>query len=86
MKVTVTQDHINNGKPNSHLYCPIALAIKSIEGVLASAVSCTKASVISNDTYATLYTLPTEAQNFIHYFDRGWKVTPFEFEMKVGSW
>lgn len=29
MKIQVTQDHIDKGKPRRHYYCPIALAIRS---------------------------------------------------------
>lgn len=70
MKITVTQDHINNGKRHNCTDCPIALALQPYG--LSPSVG--PRSIIwrkFNGKYNTFYKgyLPIEAQNFIQMFD-----------------
>lgn len=76
MKVTVTQNHITDGKPGMFGSCPIALAIKDIA-----------TGYVSVSTHSAVYdshvwSLPVEAQDFVNAFDNNWPVQPFSFDLE----
>ena len=71
MKVKVTQEHINKGLKGSSCYCPIALAIGPNCVVQYSHIT------IGNKEYRT----PQAVFEFLHAFDNGLPVKPFEFEL-----
>lgn len=80
MKVTVTQDHIDNGVKHSTITCPIALATKDL---LDSVVSVGATEIHTWDSVTDdmdTYSMPAEAKRFIVEFDDGHPVLPFEFE------
>lgn len=81
MKITVTQDHINNGKKVNPASCPIALAVKELGYSFVSVgnTKCHFGQVI--DAGYRTFLLPEEAVEFVHAFDYNWPVNPFEFEM-----
>ncbi|QDK02061.1 hypothetical protein SEA_GIBBLES_104 [Gordonia phage Gibbles] len=80
MKVTVTQEHIDNGKPYEICNCPIALALKDkdFNHVEVSTIGMTA----SKDDELLYYTIPTVAKEFIKAFDDGQPVKPFTFEAR----
>lgn len=75
MKITVTQEDIEEGSPNDPCGCPIALAIgRAIQRIPAVHHKCI---IIRSKKYI----LPAEAQAFVHDFDNEVEVKPFEFEI-----
>ncbi|QEM41480.1 hypothetical protein SEA_FORZA_11 [Gordonia phage Forza] len=90
LTVTVTEDDIREGKKNSPLSCPIALAIRHSgpnvehacvgrEDVSVEWAPPTRASVRPRGEYR----MPKEASEFIHRVDNGLAVEPFEFTMTL---
>ncbi len=80
MLIKVTQEHIDQGKKGSRFKCPIGLAIK--ENPDMPYIQVTDAHVEIGYGIA-IYVLPVEAQRFIHNFDEGFPVQPFEFELPL---
>ena len=91
MKIQVTQSDIDSGKPEKVCLCPIALAIdRALRGhgydvqiveVERSCVDITYA--IAGCARWRAIELPLAARNFIKWFDFGYKVEPFEFELQL---
>lgn len=77
MKIKVTQDNIDCGHRGNSAECPIALAFKS---QTSKEEVCVDYDAIFFDEDKCLL-LPLEATNFIHNFDNGEEVAPFEFEI-----
>lgn len=87
IRIDVTQEHLNLGRPNSNHDCPIALAF-------IHAFPCREVQVETHEIYSTdrygndiVIPLPLEAQNFIERFDasertREW-VRPFALWLQV---
>ena len=81
MKVTVTQEHIDNGWAMDACKCPIALALKEMFPE-------TKIYVCGRDNPTTIridriiYEIPDKAIEFITDFDLSGHVEPFEFELE----
>lgn len=76
MKISLTQDDIDNGLPDDCEDCPVALAIKRV----------------NPDAYVTAYSheitidrvkfeVPLSVSVFINNFDDGRHVKPFEFDL-----
>lgn len=80
MKVTVTQEHINDGERYSPHSCPIALALGDnvswINRVSVGPSSFSIQHVFSEERYF----LPKEAMLFVKQFDSGKTVEPITFE------
>lgn len=89
MKVTVTQEHIDQGIIKSAHQCPIAQALKAKNK---------RSVIVGPDQFSFLghnplepwlqvdhYTLPKIAQKFIRQFDSGILVQPFEFTARKMS-
>lgn len=77
MKITVTAEDIEKGKPAAAEQCALALACRRAGLVNAS---------VDNDTidfWLGSAQLPASAQLFIEMFDGGLEVEPFEFELEV---
>ena len=75
--IKVEQEDINNGVRHSNNSCPIALAINRTLGV-----SCRV--TMEYISIGTLWAnLSGKARQFIHGFDRGFPVEPFEFEIEI---
>lgn len=78
--VTVTQDHIDKGERENGDYCPISLALNeqypAEPGAAKWWVGDDCAVRLHN---ASTYTLPGDAQEFIHEYDDGQPVQPFVF-------
>jgi hypothetical protein len=79
MKISVTQEHINNGLPRSPFCCPIALACEEA-GIEGPGVD--NRYIDGIDFHAAL---PPAASEFIENFDALRTVAPFEFEIDPGS-
>ena len=77
MRVKVEQSHIDSGVAVSACRCPIANALRDATGEQDISV-CSKWFVI--DGY-TVRDIPPEASAFVHGFDLGNPVEPFEFEL-----
>ena len=78
MRVIVKQEHIDKGLPYECTVCPIALALQEYTGQQWQVQVCTAYSPRTPTTY---YRLPPEASRFIHAFDKGEPVAPFEFDL-----
>ncbi|QGF20193.1 hypothetical protein SEA_SIXAMA_14 [Gordonia phage Sixama] len=90
LTIFVSEDHIREGKKNSALSCPIALAIKGSDQEIGyTCVGREDASVewwkASNSKLIRRgeYKLPKEAQTFVHNVDNGLPVEPFTFTMTL---
>lgn len=85
MKITVTQEDINNGKRADYQFCPIALALNRAFHTKSAEVNPSRAYVTRKKLWLfespALYFLPPEASNFVTTFDQGKPVAPFEFEL-----
>lgn len=77
MKIKVLQKDINLGEKGNGCNCPIARALNR---KFKKHFRVTPTS-ISNIHSRYLCSLPTAAQKFIHKFDNGRKVKPFQFEI-----
>lgn len=75
MKITITKEHINNGKIRSPWACPIALAAKDALDMESVSVG----NITINSIDKTYY-MPEEAVRFIRRFDVSLPVEPFAFE------
>ncbi len=78
MKITVTQQDIDKGRPGSHVACPLALAIQRVYPRKRIGVSGSLARV---GRYS--YTLPEVASEFVFRVDRHQGVKPFEFDLPL---
>ena len=80
IKVKVTKKDIANGKRSKCTKCPIALAIRRVQGCSTYMVS---SYSIYNRSYEYLCNLPKKAANFVSQFDDGNKVKPFSFTVEL---
>lgn len=84
-KVEVTQEDIDNGKPEEIHLCPIALACKraGLEGVGVDADEIWHDWKGDYGTYKMFHKTTDRARRFVLDFDNGGAdlVTPFEFEV-----
>ena len=80
MRITVTQEHIDNGVPVDSLKCPLALAIR--EATKNNVWSVGVASVFSGNKGFGIV-LPKSAREFRHRFDSNLVVQPFEFDIEL---
>ena len=62
--------------------CPIELAAQR---ALRQKVMCLGIEVLANADYDTICELPPEAQAFAEAYDKGEKVQPLTFEVRVGQ-
>lgn len=79
MRITVTKEDIQRGRPRSSSSCPIALALRRQTGVLYS-VSTACAFTTGHE-----FRLPAEAMRFVDRFDtlpRSFSV-PFTFDLPL---
>ena len=76
MKVRVTQEHIDEGIPQECGFCPIAIAIR--DQYPNESINVDGEEITIGDNH---YLTPESAADFIHRFDFGGKVSPFEFEL-----
>ena len=94
MKLRVTQDHIDDGKPDHVCECPIALALKETlkeRGIRAIHLAVEDNYVrlwVPGEGFSRLHRaeLPEEAKTFIQKFDYAFPdgspgVDPLEFEL-----
>lgn len=81
MTISVTQEDIDKGRPNSCGSCPIALAVRRSTGLLNASVS--QSRIISWGGYKPRLDVETPAQavDFIELFDSNEPVKPFTFEL-----
>ena len=86
--ISVTQEHIDDGKPEECGSCPIALAIlATIPGACRVAVYDDHANVWvpAGKGRSITLDLPPEAGAFVLDFDAGEPVSPFTFTAEVNS-
>jgi hypothetical protein len=82
VRVSVTQEHIDNGTPSESDHCPIALAILDILSPQEVHVNQTDCLIVYQD-YDVVFELPQEAQVFVEAFDSELPVQPIEFDMRL---
>lgn len=89
MKVYVTQDDINKGKPTSMCNCPVARAIKrTIKNSMKVEVGENQICLISKDKNNLIrLKTPKKVGNFIDKFD-SWQtaldeIKPFSFDLRI---
>lgn len=79
MKITVTQEHIEDGKAEDELACPIALALRQQTNE--------DLAVFSFDAFRSGVSksipLPKIASDFINAFDYDKPVEPFTFDLPI---
>lgn len=79
-KIIVTEDDIKQGIKNDPFYCPIKLAAdKSNLAIPVHEVGENILLLCNNKAIE----LPDIAKNFIHDFDCGYSVKPFEFDIEL---
>lgn len=83
MKITVTQENIDNGCSGSLSSCAVALACKAAG--LGDVTVDTQFIKIRNDLVFVQYKLPTEVGNFISDYDAGRPVKPIVFDLTLVS-
>jgi hypothetical protein len=76
VRIEVTQEHIDNGKPKLCMSCPVALALKAATGDWYAWAGPT--SVGFNKE---VHRVPTSVQEFMMRYDEGELVQPFAFEL-----
>jgi hypothetical protein len=80
IKIEVTQDDIDSGKPRLAGSCPIALALIRAIPDIQPEVMFTK---FWSEKYEKCFDLTDEAYFFILAYDDGAKVKPFSFEIDI---
>lgn len=81
MKLEITQEDIDNGKPSTPWACPIALALKR-QGMMYVQVS-VRGMVFEKSNYKTKFCAHTkESLDFMDKFDSATKVHPTFFNLK----
>lgn len=79
MKIKITQEDINKGRPGSPTACPIAQGLKRMgfrRPQVCNSVHCSG--------WGTLWVdLPLKALKFVGDFDNVKRVKPFEFELNA---
>ena len=75
LKIKVTQEDINNGEPCETMSCPVALAL-SRQLNLFNPVYVSYSYFSTDNKYVYL---PRSVKRFIHRFDSGEEVKPFNF-------
>ena len=91
MKIQVTQDHIDAGKPDNMCECPIALALKeelfkhrvSVISLSVAAETVTIEFMRDGKDVTNTAELPEEPQRFIEIFDNTDAAEPFEFDLSL---
>lgn len=84
MKLSITQEHINTGKPRESCDCPIALALRPYFPDRLIVVHEGGISIFKDEyEYLQITSPPEQARQFIHDFDNGRPVVPFEFELNL---
>jgi len=83
MKIQVTEDDILLGVQGDCKECPVANALNRIfpDAKIISVIDFS-AIMLLKDGSTKSYSLPSIASDFIHNFDMGRKVYPFEFEIE----
>lgn len=82
MRVDVTQDDIDKGRPLSHMSCPIAHALNRRLGTHDGRWAV--GGVHANNTFAEIR-LPIDAYRWLVDYDSGYDVEPFSFDVP-DSW
>lgn len=85
MKITVTQEHINNGSRFNTNKCPIALAVRE-QFPKAHRIVVGSKDIYVERWFLRHYKLPEVATVFIYNFDNIIPVQPIEFEAKRRLW
>lgn len=87
MKVKVRQEDIEQGTCGSARECAIALAVKRaapwLRDVRILPAMGKRPAAVGHSSYGNLIDLPESCGTFIHNFDRGYRVQPFEFELEI---
>jgi hypothetical protein len=81
MKITVTEEHIRNGKPNDPYACPIAKAMR--DNFPGAYISVHKTFATYWKGFKKRMSLPHKVQDIIYAYDRNKGMTPFEFELNI---
>lgn len=81
LEVEVTYPDINDGKPRSACFCPLARAIMRAGGFAYVAVTSTATVLKRADHVGGIgnYDLGPDARRFLCTFDKGMPVSPFKF-------
>lgn len=82
MKISVTREHLRNGKPISPGLCPVALALGEQHVGQEFVVFSTHMTCQMGNGRA-VFVLPPNAVLNISRFDKGEQVEPYEFELEV---
>ena len=89
MTISVTQDHIRDGRRGGCSDCPIALALADATGIaLCSVGYCSYPGVFAwtpkdNGVVSDRHSLPAAVEEFILAFDQLQPVSPFTFEFDL---
>lgn len=81
MIINVTQKNINNGKPCSSGFCPIALALQDMG--FTEVDVCYGSTSFKNESGMQLVETSPLMEDFFHKFDEGLKVEPFSFQLEI---
>lgn len=81
MRITVTQQDIEQGKRRDEQSCPVALACKRA-GLSEPRVDNYYVSYISREDGSFSFLLPQQVKNFIIAFDNQKSVQPFNFDLR----
>lgn len=79
--VKVTQEHIGAGVAESCRSCPVALALQ--DAGYPRAVVANFIFLDAHDPDSRLLRTPASVVRFVHRFDSGQTVEPFEFQLEV---
>jgi hypothetical protein len=82
LNISVTQEHINEGRPGNPCLCPVALALNALPSVKEASVGVCTAD-FSLDGQDIAVNLPETAEDRIHDFDRYGVMEPFEFCVEI---
>lgn len=88
MEIQVTQQHIRQGTEGNCRDCPTALAINDVLNEYYYTVVRPSSIYINHKTRMYIgkeFDTPEEVKEFVRYYDGGYDVTPFSFNLDIPS-
>jgi hypothetical protein len=84
VRIEVTEEDIDRGKPEDRCACPVARAVRRAVGIPTS-VAMDKIVVDYATPWQTEIWTPDEVSIFVELFDIGGAVEPFAFELEFDA-
>jgi len=85
VNVKVTQETIDTGEPCNSFGCPIVIAVRNALGTAGRIEVTDTTIIVMADGINQFFITPWTVTEFVHAFDAGEPVEPFEFKIEVNE-